>query len=169
MDDKENKSLLNMPGDELSATMKRLSRYTLAVEMIPIGACLPLFTRNEPLLLGGIAFTMLVGLLFMHFCDDRKQKRWNIIKSIQCVLALLDFASVILYKVIGGNKATTITLYVSLSFLWIHVALCAFDYRKDEQIPFMRFLGAITVVLTIFICYIISNWIGFKVEEIFVY
>ena len=56
MDDKEKKSLLNMPGDELSATMKRLSRYTLAVEMIPIGACLPLFTRNDKLLLGGIAF-----------------------------------------------------------------------------------------------------------------
>lgn len=166
MDDKEKTSLLNMPGDELSATMKRLSRYTLAVEMIPIGACLPLFTRNEPFLLGGMAFTMIVGLFFMHFCDERKQKKWTIIKIIQCILALTDVAAVILDKVIGGNKVTIIVLYISLSFLWIHVALCVFDYRKEEKLPFMRFLGAITVVLTILICYIISTRLYIKVDEL---
>jgi hypothetical protein len=165
MDDKEKTSLLNMPGDELSATMKRLSRYTLAVEMIPIGACLPLFTRNEPFLLGGIAFTMLVGLLFMHFCNERKQKKWNVIKSIQCILALMDFAAVIFYKALEGIKVTTLLIYISLFFLWIHVALCVIDYRKEEQILFLRFLGAITVVLTMLVCYVISTWMNFQVDS----
>lgn len=161
----DKKSILNMPGDELSATMKRLSRYTLAVEMIPIGACLPLFSRNESLLLGGLAFVLFIGLFFMRFCDERKNLKWNIIEILQCILALLDIVAFILNGKTGGNLFSIVILYASFAFLWIHCALCVFDFRKEEQIPFMRFWGAITVVLTVLVCYLISNWLDFNTFE----
>ena len=45
-EEKHRKSLLNMPGDELSAIIKRTSKYTICVELVALAAFFPLLTNN---------------------------------------------------------------------------------------------------------------------------
>ena len=158
MNDQNNKGFLNMPGDELNDTIKRLSRYTLAVEFIAIGACLPLLTKNLFVMLGGAMLLMYLGVLSMRFCKERKKKRWVIISVVQLVLATVDLLTIILNERIG-TTIIEIMAYVSLGFLWIHCGMCFFEYRKDEEVLFLRYVGAFIVLITVIVCYLMRQWL----------
>ena len=157
MNGRKSKNLVDMSGDELIEIIKRLSRYTLAVEMIAIGACLPIITRQAFVLLCGATLLMFIGVIFMRFCKERKKKRWTIVWIIQIVLASLDLLTIILNFVIGIETIVEIMAHVSIGFLWIHCAMCFFEYRRDEEVVFMRFIGAFIVVITIIVCYIMKQ------------
>ena len=158
MNDLNDKSFLNMPGDELSDTIKRLSRYTLAVEFIAIGACLSVLTKDMFIMLVGATFLMYLGVIFMKLCEERKKKQWVIISIIQLVLATIDLLAIIFSKKIGATVIEIIA-YLSIGFLWIHCGMCFFEYRKDEEVPFLRFVGAFIVVITLIVCLIIRQWL----------
>ncbi len=160
MNGKDDKSLLDMPGEELTDTIKRLSRYTLAVEFVALGACLPILTGQMNYILIGSAFLMYLGALFMRLCSERRQKKWIVFFGLQLILATVDLLTIILHAVRGAESAVRVLAYISIAFLWIHCVLCFFDYRKNETVPFLRYIGAFIILITVAICYFANQWLA---------
>lgn len=143
-----------MPGDELEATIKRLSRYTLVVELVAMAACAPMFTKRFVLLVSIATILMLFDCLFMLFCQERKQKKWKIVSGIQLTIAVMNCVSVAITMIAGVESFAIVMVFITFGFLWIHNILCFIETRKDEEISFMRHVGAFIIIVTVIVCLI---------------
>ncbi len=153
----EKKSIFNMPGNELEAMIKRLSRYTLAVEFVSIAACVPMITKSFFLLLVVSCALMLIGCLAMQFCSERKTRRWKVIAGVQLVIALLDAACIASVYMIGSNPSLTVMTVITYVFLWIHNILCFIEVREAESLLFMRHVGVFIIIVTLIVCYMAAR------------
>lgn len=154
----EEKNLFNMSGDEIDDWLRNLSTYVLVVELVAVGACLPILTREKYIILTATGILMCFDILAMHFCNERKSRFWIVIRRIQFVIAAVDALSIIISNITGKDLLPLIATYVSLGGLWVHSGLCFFEYRKDEVFPILRHVGAFTVIVTVLICFMIKKW-----------
>lgn len=150
----DKKSIFNMPGDELEAMIKRLSRYTLAVELVALAACAPMLTQRVFLMLTIATILMCFDCLFMHLCDERKNGIWKAISRIQLLIAVINAVCIAIFISTKTNVILTVMTVITYIFLWIHNIMCFVETRKDESISFMRHVGAFIILVTIIICLI---------------
>ncbi len=150
----EKKSIFNMPGDELEAMLKRLSRYTLAVESVALAACAPMFTGHFFLLISLVTILMYFDCLFMLICRERKQGIWKIVFKIQLIIAIVNSLCIALFIIRGNETVIRIMTVVSYVFILGHNILCFIETRKLESLVFMRHVGAFIIIVTIVVCLI---------------
>ena len=148
-----------MPGDEINDWLRNLSRYVLVVELVATGACLPILTHEKYIILTAAGILMCLDILAMHFCIERKDRRWIIIRRIQFAVAAMDILTLIISILADIELVSLVMTYVSLGVFWIHSGLCFFEYRKDEIVPLLRFAGAFTIFVTITVFMLMKQWL----------
>lgn len=153
----DKKTIFNMPGDELESMLKRLSRYTLVVELVALAACVPMFTGQFFLLISLATILMYFDCLFMLICQERKQGIWKYISRIQLIIAVINSVCIALCIIKSDEGMLRIMTVISYVFIWGHNILCFIENRKDEEIPFMRHIGAFIIIVTIVVCLIAKN------------
>lgn len=150
----DKKSIFNMPGDELEAMIKRLSRYTLAVELVALAACAPMLTQKVFLMLTIATILMCFDCFFMNLCSERKNGIWKVIFRTQFLIAVTNSVCIAIFIATKANIIVTVMTVITYIFLWIHNIMCFVETRKDESISFMRHVGAFIILVTIIICLI---------------
>lgn len=159
MDNNGEKNLFNMPGDEMNDWLRNLSRYVLVVELVATGACLPILTYKKYIILTAAGILMYLEILAMYFCNERKDRRWIIIRRMQFAVAVMDTLTIIISILADIEVVALVMTYVSLGVLWIHSGLCFFEYRKNEIVPLLRFAGAFTICVTLIVFMVMKQWL----------
>ncbi len=159
MDNRDNKTIFNMPDDEISKWLKALSRYVIVVELVAIGACLPIIVREKYIILTAVTVLMILDIVFMRFCDERKSRFWIIIRRIQTAIALVGIAVVVISLITDISTIVKIAAYFLLGWMWGHSAICFFEYRKAEFVPALRFVGAFTIIVTVIVFFLVKQWL----------
>lgn len=159
MDNREDKTIFNMSGEEINSWLKALSRYVIVVELVAIGACLPIIVRNKFVVLTAVTVLMVFDIVFMRFCDERKSKFWIAIRRIQTAVALFGIATVAISIFTDISNVVKIAAYALLGWMWGHSAICFCEYRKSEFVPALRFVGALTIIITVIVFWAVKQWL----------
>ena len=160
MEDRNKKTIFNMPGDELGETLKRLSRYIMAVELAAMAACVPLIVTEKYLILTTITILMFLGVLAMFFCEERKTKFWKSVRTAQICVGAVGVLLIALSFAVNVRNIINVASYVFVGFMCLHSAVCFTEIRKNEEITVLRFVGAYTVVVTVIVFFIVKKWLS---------